>query len=356
MKYFSFLLACCSQLLFLQAQTNKVPATTSTTMNTQSKHPIALVIHGGAGTITRKNMTPEKEKAYREKLAEALKAGYDTLKKGGTSTAAVEAAIHVLEDSPLFNAGKGSVFTNDGKNEMDAAIMEGNTLKAGSVAGVRHIKNPITGAIAVMNKSQHVMMIGDGAEKFAKKCGVELVDTSYFFDQNRWDQLQKIKATEKQQLDHSGDTTGSIPPKGDYKFGTVGAVALDQYGNITAGTSTGGMTNKRYGRVGDAPIIGAGTYANNATCGVSCTGHGEYFIRATVAHDVSALMEYKGLNLEEAGRYVVMDKLVKMGGEGGLIALDIRGIITMPFNSEGMYRGYVKDDGTIYVAIYKDEK
>lgn len=314
----------------------------------------ALAIHGGAGTILKKNMTPELEKQYTDKLNEAMKAGYDTLGKGGTSIDAVIVSVKILEDSPLFNAGKGSVFTADGKNEMDAAIMDGKNLLAGSVAGVRTIKNPITAARCVMEKSEHVMMVGAGAEKFAKQCNCEFADTSYFFEQKRWDQLQKIKKTEQQQLDHS-DTTGAMDHADfkDKKFGTVGLVALDQYGNLAAGTSTGGMTNKKYGRVGDAPIIGAGTYANNKTCAVSCTGHGEFFIRSVVAYDVSALMEYKGLSLKDAANEVVMKKLVTLGGDGGLIAIDAKGNITMPFNSAGMYRGYMKSDGTKEVLIYK---
>lgn len=314
----------------------------------------ALVIHGGAGTILKKNMTPEMEKEYTDKLNEALKAGYDTLSKGGTSVDAVVVSIKILEDSPLFNAGKGSVFNADGKNEMDASIMNGKTLMAGAVAGVRTIKNPITAARCVMEKSPHVVMAGDGAEKFAKECKCQFEDANYFFEQKRWDQLQKIKKTEQQQLDHS-DTTGSVDPTEfmDKKFGTVGLVALDQFGDLAAGTSTGGMTNKKYGRVGDSPIIGAGTYANNKTCAVSCTGHGEFFIRSVVAYDVSALMEYKGLSLADAANEVVMKKLVTLGGEGGLIAIDAKGNITMPFNSAGMYRGYMKSDGTKEVLIYK---
>lgn len=313
----------------------------------------ALAIHGGAGTILKKNMTPELEKEYTDKLNEALQKGYDTLSKGGTSIDAVIVSIKILEDSPLFNAGKGSVFSADGKNEMDASIMNGKTLMAGSVAGVRTIKNPITAARCVMEKSPHVMMVGAGAEKFAKQCKCEFADTTYFFEQKRWDQLQKIKKSEQQQLDHS-DTTSSIDVDlKDKKFGTVGLVALDKYGNLAAGTSTGGMTNKKFGRVGDAPIIGAGTYANNKTCAVSCTGHGEFFIRSVVAYDVSALMEYKGLSLTDAANEVVMKKLVTLGGEGGLIAIDAKGNITMPFNSAGMYRGFMKSDGTKELLIYK---
>jgi beta-aspartyl-peptidase (threonine type) len=254
-----------------------------------------------------------------------------------------------LEDSPLFNAGKGSVFTAEGKNEMDASIMEGKTLKAGAVAGVQIIKNPITAALCVMQKSPHVMMTGKGAEKFAKTtCLCETADSSYFFEQKRWNGLQKAKEAEKAQLDH-----GSLTPNNDSKFGTVGVVALDKDGNLSAGTSTGGMTNKKHGRVGDSPIIGAGTYANNKTCGVSCTGHGEYFIRSVVAYDVSALMEYKGYSVDKAANEVVMKKLVSMGGEGGLIAMDRKGNITMPFNSAGMYRGYMKSNGKKEILIYK---
>lgn len=329
---------------------------------------ITIVIHGGAGTITRANMSPEKEKAYKAALNEALQKGYAVLKKGGTSVEAVEATIHVMEDSPLFNAGKGAVFTNDGKNELDASIMEGKTLKAGAVAGVTNIKNPISAAIAVMNKSEHVMMAGAGAEKFAKEQGLEIVDPSYFYTEARFKALEKAKATDKQELDHDAKEEKQIrkaPKTGGLlkeeliftegrKFGTVGCVALDKYGNLAAGTSTGGMTNKKYGRIGDAPIIGAGTYANNATCAVSATGHGEYFIRSVVAHDISALMEYKGLSLESAANEVVMKKLVERGGEGGIISLDRNGNIAMPFNSEGMYRGYVKGDGKSEVLIYKD--
>ncbi len=323
--------------------------------NTVKETSPVLLIHGGAGTILKKNMSPEKEKAYRAALSEVLQKGYDTLEKGGTALDAVEIVIRMMEDSPLFNAGKGSVFTSDGKNEMDAAVMNGADLKAGSVAGVHTIKNPISAARAVMEKSQHVMMIGSGAEKFAQQQKLEIVDTAYFFDQNRWDQLQKIKKSEKQQLDHSGDTTGMLLPHKDSKFGTVGAVALDKYGNLAAGTSTGGMTNKKYGRVGDAPIIGAGTYANNNSCAVSATGHGEYFIRYTVAHDIAALVEYKGLNVKQAAEEVVMKKLLKAGGEGGVIVLDAKGNFAMPFNTEGMYRGYMLRGKTPQVMIYKDE-
>ncbi len=335
---------------------------------------ITLVIHGGAGTITRANMSPEREKAYREALDNALDKGYAVLKKGGTSVQAVEAAIHVMEDSPLFNAGKGAVFTNEGKNEMDAAIMEGKTMKAGAVAGVTTIKNPISAAIAVMDQSVHVMMAGKGAEQFAKEKGLEIVDPSYFYTEARYKALQKAKEQEKTELDHNAKEQDGGKEKKEIKkapktglhssddliftegkkFGTVGCVALDKYGNLAAGTSTGGMTNKKYGRIGDAPIIGAGTYANNATCAVSATGHGEYFIRSVVAHDISALMEYKGMSLSDAANEVVMKKLVEKGGEGGVIAVDRNGNVAMPFNSEGMYRGYIQADGKRGILIYKD--
>ncbi|HEY0743271.1 MAG TPA: isoaspartyl peptidase/L-asparaginase [Chryseosolibacter sp.] len=313
--------------------------------------PITLVIHGGAGTIKRENMTPEREKAYREGLNQSLEAGYAVLESGGPSLDAVIAAIKVLEDNPLFNAGKGAVFTNEGKNELDASIMDGSNLMAGSVAGVTTIKNPITAAYAVMTKSEHVMMAGKGAEKFAQEQGLEIVDPSYFFDSLRWEQLQRVKGKDL------GREANNIDPYiKDKKFGTVGAVALDKNGNIAAGTSTGGMTNKKYGRVGDAPIIGAGTYANNATCGVSATGHGEYFIRLSVSRDIASLMEYKGMSLEEAANEVINTKLAKLGGDGGIVALDRQGNISMTFNSEGMYRGYIKKKGEGKTFIYKDDK
>ncbi len=312
-----------------------------------------LVIHGGAGTILQSTMTPEKEKAYRSALRQALEAGYAKLKAGATSLDAVEAAVRVLEDNPLFNAGKGAVFTHDGRNELDAAIMNGNTLAAGSVAGVRTIRNPISAARAVMEKSEHVMMVGAGAEQFAKEVGIEIVDPSYFRTEERWKGLQDALKEDslKAKLDHS-----SAPKKGtinvDYKFGTVGCVALDNSGMLAAGTSTGGMTNKKYGRVGDAPIIGAGTYANG-TVGVSCTGWGEFYIRTVVAHELSALMEYKGLSIQNAGKTVI-EKVGKLGGDGGLIALDKNGNIAMPFNTEGMYRGAITQDGKIEISIYKE--
>ena len=319
------------------------------------KTKYVLVIHGGAGTILKKNMSPEKEVAYRAALTLALQTGYDAIKAGKTSLDAVEATIHVLEDSPLFNAGKGAVFTHDGKNEMDAAIMDGKTLMAGAVAGVTVIRNPISAARAVMEKSEHVLMAGAGAEQFAKQAGITLVDPSYFFTQERWDGLQNAikEDSVKAVLDHGSKKSmrlGTINP--DYKFGTVGAVALDNSGNLAAGTSTGGMTNKRYGRIGDAPLIGAGTYANNKTAAISCTGWGEFYIRTVVAHDISAMMEYKKMSVADASK-AVLDKMGKLGGDGGLIALDRKGNMSMPFNTEGMYRGSVTADGKIEVLIYK---
>nr|WP_294870218.1 isoaspartyl peptidase/L-asparaginase [uncultured Pedobacter sp.] len=324
-------------------------------LNLQAQKKYVLVVHGGAGTILKKSMTPEKEAAYTVALTKALQQGYDAIKLGKTSLDAVEAAIHVLEDSPLFNAGKGAVFTHDGKNEMDAAIMDGKTLKAGAVAGVTVIRNPITAARAVMEKSEHVMMVSRGAEQFAKQCGVEIVDPKYFYTKERWDGLQQAikEDSVKAVLDHGNKKSmklGTI--NRDYKFGTVGAVALDKMGNLAAGTSTGGMTNKKYGRVGDSPIIGAGTYANNLTAGISCTGWGEFYIRSVVAYDVSAMMEYKNLSVLDASK-AALDKLEKLGGDGGLIALDKNGNVAMPFNTEGMYRGTVTEDGKIEVLIYK---
>jgi len=308
----------------------------------------AMVIHGGAGTILKENLTEEQEYYYKRALYAALQSGEVILENGGTALNAVEITIKYLEDVPLFNAGKGAVFTNAGINELDASIMDGNTMQAGAVGGVTNIKNPISAAIEVMKNSNHVLLVGDGAEEFAKKQGLELVEPEYFKTEDRWNALQKAKAKEKD--------TGSISEDNpDWKFGTVGCVAMDQFGNIVAGTSTGGMTNKRYNRIGDSPIIGAGTYANNNTCGVSCTGHGEFFIRYAVAHDVSAIMEYTDATLAEATHKVIMEKLVKAKGSGGLVALDKDGNISMTFNTPGMYRGWVKP-GERFVAIYKDEQ
>ena len=321
------------------------------------KQKFAIVIHGGAGTILKKDVTAEKEKAYKEKLNEALNVGYAILENGGSATDAVVATIKILEDSPLFNAGKGAVFTNAGTNEMDASIMEGKNLNAGAVSGVTTIKNPIQSAQLVMVKSEHVMLSGSGADEFAKANGLEIMDKTYFFSPERYNQYIKIMKTEKTQLDHIEDDEGYLinPDElKDSKYGTVGAVALDKNGNIAAGTSTGGMTNKKYGRVGDSPIIGAGTYANNNTCGVSCTGHGEYFIRQVVAYDVAAMMEYKDWSLEKAANYIINEKMVAFGGSGGLIALDKDANIVMPFNTKGMYRGYKKSSGESVVKVFNE--
>lgn len=309
----------------------------------------AIAIHGGAGTILKSTMTPEKEKAYSDALRDAIEEGEMILKSGGTALDAVEASVKSMEDNPLFNAGKGAVFTNTGKNEMDASIMDGKNLMAGAVAGVTNIKNPISLAKAVMEKSEHVFLAGQGALEFAKQVNATFENDAYFFVQMRHDQLQQAKESDGFFLDHTEDKFEN----GEKKFGTVGAVALDLHGNLAAATSTGGMTNKKFGRVGDSPIIGAGMYANNETCAISCTGHGELFIRSVVAYDVSCLMEYKGSSLKEACDLVVMEKLVKIGGEGGLIAIDKNGNIELPFNSEGMYRAKKSSDSDIFIGIYK---
>lgn len=342
-------------LLLQSACTNQNPSIVNTAkaekkaLEVSSNAPLTLVIHGGAGTILKENMTPELEQAYTDKLTEALYVGFEILKNGGSSIDAVQKTINILEDSPLFNAGKGAVFTNDGHNELDASIMDGKTLNAGAVAGVKTVKNPIDAARKVMENSPHVMMSGNGADVFAKEQGLELVDSSYFFTQNRWDALQNALKREKMELDHDGSKENNDPDK---KKGTVGAVALDKDGNLAAATSTGGMTNKRWGRVGDSPIIGAGTYANNQTCAVSSTGHGEFFIRHVVAYDIAALMEYGGQTLKEAAEYVVNQKLKEQGGRGGVIALDAKGNYAMPFNTEGMYRGVIQEGKAAEVLIY----
>ena len=318
-----------------------------------------LVIHGGAGTIVKSQMSPERENAYKAALDKALQTGNAILKSGGTALDAVEATVRSMEDDPLFNAGKGAVFTNEGKNELDAAIMDGKTLEAGSVAGVTIIRNPITAARAVMEESPHVMMTGAGAEKFAKQQGLEIVDPSYFYTEERWRGLQKAKQQDslKMYLDHADTTNRGMLKQWenkDYKYGTVGAVAFDRYGNLAAATSTGGMTNKKFGRVGDAPIIGAGTYANNNTVAISGTGWGEYFIRLVMAKSISDMMEFGKMKLNVAADEMVMKKLPALGGDGGLIAVDKQGNIAMPFCTEGMYRGYIKNTGEKVIKIYKE--
>ena len=307
-----------------------------------------LVVHGGAGTIDRSKMTPEREREYRAGLERALTAGSEILNRGGSSLDATEAAVRVLEDDPHFNAGKGADFTSAGTNELDAAIMDGKTLKAGAVASLKHVKNPITLARLVMDKSPHVMLDCAGAEAFARENGIELVDEKYFFTRERWDSLQKIKEAEK----HGGTGGKKFFVSEEDRHGTVGAVALDKEGNLAAATSTGGIANKWPGRIGDTPVIGAGTYAKNQTCAVSCTGDGEYFIRAAVAHEVSALMEYGGMKLQGAAQ-TALDEAKKIGGSGGLIAIDREGNITLPFNTSGMYRGYIDPNGKFVVETYK---
>lgn len=312
-----------------------------------------LVIHGGAGNITPQIMTPSQEMEYNAALQVALISGSELLKAGGSAKDAVIAAICSMEDNPLFNAGRGSVFTKKGLNEMDAAIMDGSNLAAGGVAGVRNIKNPIKLANEVMLHSGHVLLANDGAAEFALQQGIERATDDYFFNQSRYDQWVEIRDTNYTQLDHKGDNLkGAQVPNTGHKFGTVGAVACDEKGNLAAGTSTGGMTNKRFNRIGDSPVIGAGTYANNETCAISCTGHGEFFLRAVVAYDVSCLMEYKGLSLREACAIVIKDKLVKMGGEGGMIAVDAKNNFEFCFNSAGMYRGMRNSEGREEIAYY----
>ncbi len=301
-----------------------------------------IAIHGGAGTILQKQMTPQKERIYRDGLTQALDIGFQLLENGATAVDAVEASVRSLEDFAYFNAGKGSVFNHEGYHEMDASIMSGANLQAGAVCAVRTIRNPVSLAKEIMLHSEHVFLCGAGAEEFAAERNIPVEDVQYFFNQERYDQWQQALADNVMKLDHGSEK----------KFGTVGAVALDRDGNLAAATSTGGLTNKRFGRVGDSPLIGAGTYANN-TCAVSCTGHGEHFIRAVVAYDIAALMEYKGMLLKEACEFVVQNKLVALGAEGGLISIDRFGNIEMPFNSEGMYRASRRNDDLPFIAIYK---
>ena len=312
----------------------------------------SMVIHGGAGTILKEDMTPELEQAYIQGLEEALTAGYAVLEQGGTAVNAIKAAVVVLEDNLLFNAGRGSVFTKKGVQEMDAAIMDGRNLDAGSVAGIRNVRNPIELAAEVMVNSNHVFLSGKGANDFAIKQGIKLEPDEYFFSQFRYDQWKEIRDSDNYSFDHTNKGLEELMK--DKKFGTVGAVACDQFGNIAAATSTGGMTNKKYGRIGDSPLIGAGTYANNRTCAISCTGHGEPFICAVAAHDVSCLMEYKGLSLKDAMNEVVNKKLVQMKGEGGMIGVDAAGNVGMIFNSAGMYRAMQSSNGEKKIGIYKD--
>ena len=362
MKYLVSLFLILTFLLLPLTATAQKGSFTGITQLQSPQHPkLGFIIHGGAGTIKRGSMTPEQEKEIRAKLEEALLAGYKALQDGKTGVDAVETAIRMLEDSPLFNAGKGAVFTADGRNELDSSIMYGKTLAAGGVAGLHHVKNPITLARTVMERSPHVLMFGDGAEKFAKEQNIELVDEKYFWTKPRWDSLQQILKEEKDKAKPAAadKKVGEAAPTAELpynKFGTVGAVALDRWGDLSAGTSTGGMTNKKYGRVGDSPIIGAGTYADSKTCAVSGTGWGEFFIRLDVARDISALMEYRAMPVQAAADFVIKQKLQKMGGDGGVIAMDKFGNMAISFNTEGMYRAYINSEGKPVIEIYGPEK
>ena len=312
-----------------------------------------ITIHGGAGTILKENMTAELEASYKKGLSEALTIGYALLENGGAALDAVKAAVISLENNILFNAGKGSVFAKDGQQEMDASIMDGKNLMAGVVSAVKNIRNPVELAYTIMTQSPHVMLTGQGAAEFAKLHGLKFEDDAYFFSQFRYDQWKQLQNSDETALDHSVSLKDLSAAQPDKKFGTVGAAACDKYGNIAAATSTGGMTNKQWGRVGDSSIIGAGTYANNKTCAISCTGHGEPFIRAVAAYDVSCLIEYKGLSLNDAMNIVVKDKLMKIDGEGGMIGVDAKGNAAMIFNSDGMYRAMRNSNEENIIAIYK---
>lgn len=356
MKKLLFLFSLCLFISCNQGTQNSEKDQAEATQSKQQNDNIpnfGIVIHGGAGTILKENMSDSLEQAYRAKLEEAIRTGHKILAQGGTAIEAVQRTINVMENSPLFNAGKGAVFTNEETNEMDASIMDGKDLNAGAVAGVTTVKNPINLAYEVMVNSDHVMLAGRGAERFAKEQGLEIVDPSYFYTEKRFQSLQKVKAAEKAKGGSKNKKLAFLDPfVKDSKFGTVGCVALDKDGNLAAGTSTGGMTNKKYNRIGDSPIIGAGTYANNKTCAVSGTGWGEFFIRGTVAHDISALMEYKGLSLQEAAREVIQKKLPAMGGDGGIIAIDHDGNIAMEFNTAGMYRAHMNSKGNLEIGMY----
>lgn len=344
---FSLLLSLCFFSCTSPSSDVVAKETVEGTTTLESRAEYTLVIHGGAGAIKKEKMTPELEAKIRAALNEALATGEEILKNGGTAMDAVTKTIMILENAPYFNAGKGAVFTHEGINELDASIMNGEDQNAGAVGGVTNVKNPILAARAVMENSPHVLLSGQGANTFAKEQGLETVDSKYFHTDRRWESLQR--ALKKEQK------TGFIDSDNpDYKFGTVGCAALDRKGNLAAGTSTGGMTNKRWNRLGDSPIIGAGTYANNETCAISSTGHGEFFIRYAVAYDISAMVEYKGMPFTEAADYVINEKLKNKGGSGGIIGVDKYGNVAMPFNTAGMYRGYVKP-GEKKVLFYKNE-
>ena len=336
-----------------ETQTNE---TAETEKAQDSVENFGIVIHGGAGTILKENMSDSLEQAYKAKLEEAIRTGHEILANGGTAIEAVQRTINIMENSPLFNAGKGAVFTNEGKNELDASIMEGKTLNAGAVSGVTTVKNPINLAWEVMENSEHVMLSGKGAEQFAKERNLEIVNPEYFYTENRFKSLERLKErnSEKTELNHDGKTAFVDPFIKDSKFGTVGCAALDKNGNLAAGTSTGGMTNKKWGRIGDAPIIGAGTYANNKTAAISATGWGEFFIRGVVAYDISALMEYKEMSLAEAAKEVIQNKNPELGGSGGIIAIDHQGNVSMEFNTAGMYRAKMNKNGELEIGIYNN--
>ncbi|PKD21526.1 isoaspartyl peptidase [Salegentibacter salinarum] len=348
----SFILACNTST----EKETEINQTSEAEKVQDSVENFAIVIHGGAGTILKENMSDSLERAYKAKLEEAIRTGHEILANGGTAIEAVQRTINVMENSPLFNAGKGAVFTNEGKNELDASIMDGETLNAGAVSGVTTVKNPINLAWEVMENSEHVMLSGKGAEQFAEERSLEIVDPEYFFTENRFKSLERLKAkdSEKTELDHDGKTAFVDPFIKDSKFGTVGCAALDKNGNLAAGTSTGGMTNKKWGRIGDAPIIGAGTYANNKTAAISATGWGEFFIRGVVAYDISAMMEYKGISLAEASKEVIQNKNPDLGGNGGIIAIDHEGNVSMEFNTAGMYRAKMNKDGELEIGIYSE--
>ena len=358
------LLLLCSISFFMACNNNtenkvKNQNTSPAEKQIDSVENFGIVIHGGAGTILKENMSDSLESAYKTKLEEAIRTGHEILANGGTAIEAVQRTINVMENSPLFNAGKGAVFTNAETNELDASIMDGKTLNAGAVAGVTTVKNPINLAWEVMENSDHVMLSGKGAEAFAKEQNIELVTPDYFYTEKRFKSLQRLKErnSKKSELDHDNGKTAFIDPfiKGS-KFGTVGCAALDKHGNLAAGTSTGGMTNKRWGRIGDAPIIGAGTYANNKTAAISSTGWGEFFIRGMAAYDISAMMEYKGISLAEAAREVIQNKIPNLGGDGGIIAIDHNGNVSMEFNTAGMYRAKMNKNGELQIGIYGSDE
>lgn len=334
-------------ILFVLLLVNQMKA-----MTQKNNGNYAIVIHGGAGNLVKKNYSKEELLQYEHTLSMALDTGYAMLENGLPATQVVEKTIQILEDSPLFNAGKGSVFSNEGRNEMDAAIMDGFNLKCGAVTNLQHIKNPISLAKNIMENSSFVFLNGEGAEKYALEKGFELVDASYFFVEKRWNEMLKIRDSSKTMLDNEG--RGDIREiDQNNKYGTVGCVVLDQCGNLAAGTSTGGITNKKYNRIGDSPLIGAGTYANNETCAVSCTGHGEDFIRLVVGHQVHSLMKYNHRSLQKAADLVIQNELTEINGRGGLIAIDKKGNIAISFNTTGMFRGYIDKKGNKFIGILK---